>query len=205
MMPCAAQYCRAKIALQYSDCWKFHATLVLDDGSRCDFSTDANNSGLIANYKNLRWPPSAFGASCTPKNGDEKQDDKIWLSKGETSCHARSFLADNSLLLPRCHPLRSSPHPMCAAPMPPASSRSASGTTGFPAPTIPRPLSSRSGQPRRRSRFPSTTSPARATVSSSRSQQKVRRSQAMTSSRCRHGGLMRMPSNSSPSTISWSR
>ena len=33
----------------------------------------------------------------------------------------------------------------------------------------------------------------------------VRRSQAMTSSRCRHGGRMRMPNSSSPSTTSWSR
>ena len=48
-----------------------------------------------------------------------------------------------------------------------------------------------SGPPRRRSRFRSTTSPARATRTSSRSPPKLRRSPAMTSSRWRHGGRMR--------------
>ena len=40
--------------------------------------------------------------------------------------------------------------------------RSASGTTGFPAPTTPPPLSSRNGRRRKKSRSRSTTSPARA-------------------------------------------
>ena len=72
---------------------------------------------------NLRWPRAiSIGAIARMTKNKNEKTHTIWLSKEETPCHARSFLADNSLLLQRCHPPPSLPRHMFAAPTLPASS-----------------------------------------------------------------------------------
>ena len=94
---------------------------------------------------------------------------------------------------------------MSGALTPPASSRSASGTTGSRAPTTPRRRWSTNGPRRKRSRSRSTTSRRRATRTCSPSRPRRRRGRATTSWRCRPGGRKTMRRASSRSTTSWSR
>jgi hypothetical protein len=83
-----------------------HTTLVLEREAP-DFSTDAGNSALIVETKS---PLRLVAISGLP-GGEEKNNNEIpshhdWFHLEGTPCHGRSFLVDNSLLLPPCHPRR---------------------------------------------------------------------------------------------------
>jgi hypothetical protein len=71
-----------------------------------DFSTDAGNSALIVNNEVSATPCDAISA-CPAANDKNKKEASarftIWLTRERTPCHGRSFLVDNSLLLPPCH------------------------------------------------------------------------------------------------------
>ncbi len=119
-------------------------------------------------------PPKPAGAASssrgrlqapTSRHGARHAAQPPMFTGGLRPCAGRPSTAAGSSRRPRS-PRPPSPRPSCAAPMPPASCRSASGTTGSPEPTTPPSPSSMNGRRRSGSRSRSTTSPRRGTRTS---------------------------------------
>jgi hypothetical protein len=85
-----------------------HTTLVLEREPP-DFSTDAGNSALIVKTKSPLRLVALFPA-CPAAKKNNNNEISVFATIGftweGTPCHGRSFLVDNSLLLPRCRPRR---------------------------------------------------------------------------------------------------
>jgi hypothetical protein len=85
-----------------------HTTLVLERDAP-DFSTDAGNSALIVKTKSPLRLVALFPA-CPAAKKNNNNEISVFATIGftweGTPCHGRSFLVDNSLLLPRCRPRR---------------------------------------------------------------------------------------------------
>jgi hypothetical protein len=80
---------------------RFASTPLVLESYPPDFSTEAGNSALIANNEIL--------AQLRPRRKTKTSgiSEHFRLAyQGGTPCHGTSLLADNSLLLPRCHRLR---------------------------------------------------------------------------------------------------
>jgi hypothetical protein len=82
---------------------RFASTTLVLESYLPDFSTEAGNSDLITNNEILAQ--SVLAAKQKKQQAGFQKNFRL-AYQGGTPCHGTSLLADNSLLLPRCHRLR---------------------------------------------------------------------------------------------------